>query len=107
MRDPRHQPPSRPSRAGLLHPGPSEFHPNPSGLVHGEEPLTEPDDMVIVASPGHRYEAREVPKDHTGRSTAFRRNGGARSALRPGENPLNQAAGPSSGRPLQVIRGRG
>jgi len=37
--------------------GPSEFHPNPSGLVHGEEPLTEPDDMVIVASPGHRYEA--------------------------------------------------
>lgn len=29
-------------------------------------PLTEPDDMVIVASPCHGYEPVKVPEDHTG-----------------------------------------
>lgn len=29
-------------------------------------PLTEPDDMVIVASPCHGYEPVKVPADHTG-----------------------------------------
>lgn len=35
------------------------------------EPLTEPDDMVIVASPRHSYEPVKVPEDHTGRCTAW------------------------------------
>lgn len=30
------------------------------------EPLTEPDDMTIVASPCHSYEPVKVPEDHTG-----------------------------------------
>jgi endogenous inhibitor of DNA gyrase (YacG/DUF329 family) len=30
------------------------------------EPLVEPDDMVIVASPCHGYEPVKVPEDHTG-----------------------------------------
>lgn len=29
-------------------------------------PLTEPDDMVIVASPCHGYEPMKVPENHTG-----------------------------------------
>lgn len=35
-------------------------------VVDDSEPLVEPDDMVIVASPCHAYEPVKVPEDHTG-----------------------------------------
>lgn len=36
------------------------------GTFDPPNPLTEPDDMVIVASPCHGYEPVKVPEDHTG-----------------------------------------
>lgn len=33
---------------------------------HQSEPLTEPNDMLIIASPCHSYEPVKVPVDHTG-----------------------------------------
>lgn len=35
-------------------------------IIDQSEPLTESDDMVIVASPCHGYEPVKIPKDHTG-----------------------------------------
>lgn len=35
-------------------------------LPDESEPLVEPDDMVIVASPCHGYEPVKIPEDHTG-----------------------------------------
>jgi len=35
-------------------------------ITDESEPLTESDDMVIVASPCHGYEPVKVPEDHTG-----------------------------------------
>jgi len=35
-------------------------------LPNHPDPLTEPDDMVIVASPCHGYEPIKVPVEHTG-----------------------------------------
>jgi endogenous inhibitor of DNA gyrase (YacG/DUF329 family) len=35
-------------------------------ITDQSEPLTESDDMVIVASPCHSYEPVKVPEDHTG-----------------------------------------
>ena len=37
-----------------------------SEVVNESQPLVEPDDMVIVASPCHAYEPVKVPADHRG-----------------------------------------